>query len=502
MDYKDYYSILGVPRDADEQTIKSAFRRMARVHHPDVNANKAEATERFKEINEAYTVLSDPDKRAHYDLFDGRYRQYERRTSSGGSARAAYGSAGPQPGYGSAGSTRPGSGSAGSTRSGFDSAGPQPGYGSAGRTSSDAGPQQQRQRQERSQRRTYTIDEEDFERIFRGFAWAYSAAAGRRARSSSSAGDFSDFFETLFGNRWNTPETETAHESAHEPAEVRPGRDIEVSAEISLAEALTGATRTLTYSDGRKVEVAIPPGVDSGSRLRIRGQGERSFGRPRGDLYMTIQVQPHPFLTREGADLRVQLAVDSDTAARSGEVTVPTVDGAVKLKIPAGTRSGQAFRLRGLGMPTVEDAATRGDLIATVIVKAPAAPPRGQAQDAAQTRSRTRAGARRSSPWNRLRQALGAGLTALALLALAAQALLTPGTGWQLLAALAVVLLVLFAAGRSGWALAGSALALAGAVWAASQLEVLTSTTLLSQAWPLLPLALGALLLSWPAVRR
>lgn len=480
MDYKDYYTILGIPRDADEQTIKSAFRRMARVHHPDVNANKAEATERFKEINEAYTVLSDPDKRARYDLFDGHYQQYERRSGASGGAR---------PGY------------AGSARPGYGSAGPQPGYGSAGRTTSDAGPQSQRQRQDQSQRRTYTIDEEDFERIFRGFAWAYSVTAGRRARSGnagSAAADFSDFFEALFGNRWNAPEPETARESASQPSEVRPGRDIEVSAEISLAEALSGATRTLTYSDGRKVEVAIPPGVDSGSRLRIRGQGERSFGRPRGDLYMTIQVQPHPFLTRDGADLRVQLAVDSETATRSGEVTVPTVDGAVKLKIPAGTRSGQAFRLRGLGMPTVQDAATRGDLIATVIVKAPAAPPRGQAEDAAQAQRR----ARRPSPWARLRQALGAGLAALALMALAAQALLTPGAGWQLLAALAVVLLVLFVAGRSGWALAGSALALAGAAWTASQMEVLSTAALLGQAWPLLPLALGALLLSWPAVRR
>lgn len=492
MDYKDYYAILGVSRDADEQTIKSAFRRMARVHHPDVNANKAEATEKFKEINEAYTVLSDPDKRAHYDLFDGRYQQYERRSSAGGGAR---------PGYAGASRPRPDYGEASSQRSGYGSAGPQPGYGNAGRATSDAEPQPQRQRQEQSQRRTYTIDEEDFERIFRGFAWAYSAAAGRRARSGSAGSDFSDFFEALFGNRWNAPETETARESASQPTEVRPGRDIEVSAEISLAEALSGATRTLTYSDGRKVEVAIPPGVDSGARLRIRGQGERSFGRPRGDLYMTIQVQPHPFLTRDGADLRVQLAVDSETAIRSGEVTVPTVDGAVKLKIPAGTHSGQSFRLRGLGMPTVQDATTRGDLIATVIVKAPAAP-RGQTEDATQTRPRARAGARRPSPWARLRQALGAGLAALALLALAAQALLTPGTGWQLLAALAVVLLVLFVTGRSGWALAGSALALAGAAWTASQLEVLSSAALLGQAWPLLPLFLGALLLSWPAMRR
>jgi curved DNA-binding protein CbpA len=341
------------------------------------------------------------------------------------------------------------------------------------------------------------MDEEDFERIFRGFAWAYGQAANRRSRSASAGSDFSDFFEALFGNLWGT----TNADPTREPSEVRPGRDIEVTSEITLEEALRGATRTLTYSDGRKVEIAIPPGVDSGAKLRIRGQGERAFGRPRGDLFMTIQVQPHRFFTRDGADLRVQVTVEYETAMRSGEVTVPTMDSAVKLRIPAGTRSGQSFRLRGLGMPTVLEPTTRGDLIATVLVKAPASTQRSQTDPGVRTTRTTRPATRRRSFWGQLGQALGIGLTTMGLVALAAQTLLSAGTGWQLLAALAVVLLVHGITGKSGWALAGSALALAGAVWMVSQLELITTAMLLEHAWPLLPLVAGIILVRLPAQR-
>jgi curved DNA-binding protein len=472
MDYKDYYSILGIPRDADEQTIRSAFRQKARVYHPDVNANKTEATEKFKEINEAYTVLSDPDKRTRYDLFNGRYEQYQR-TSTG--TRTSY-----RAGYGSA-SSSPGNDAAGST----------------GRASS--GPSQQRQGPGRgqSQRRTYTVDEEDFERIFRGFAWAYNQTAGRRSRSGSAGNDFSDFFEALFGNLWGS----AGQPSTSEPSEVRPGRDIEVTAEISLEEAFRGATRTLTYSDGRKVEVTIPPGIDTGAKLRIRGHGERVFGRPRGDLYMTIVVQPHPHLTRSGSDLRVQVTVDYELAMRSGEVSVPTMDGSVKLKIPAGTRSGQSFRLRGLGMPTVLDSTTRGDLIATVLVKAPASAPRSSAQAGARPAKSTRAAGGRKSFWVWLLQGLGAALLAMGFVALAAQTALVGGTGWELLAALAVLLLLHGLTGGSRWALAGSALAATGSIWLLSQLELVTATSLLEQAWPVLLLALGIGLFRLPGKR-
>ncbi len=342
------------------------------------------------------------------------------------------------------------------------------------------------------------MDQEDFERIFRGFAWAYGQAANRRARSGSAGSDFSDFFEALFGNLWGTGTADPTSE----PSEVRPGRDIELTSEISLEEALRGATRTLTYSDGRKVEIAIPPGVDSGSKLRIRGQGERVFGRPRGDLFMTIQVQPHRFFTRDGDDLRVEVTVEYETAMRSGEVTVPTMDSAVKLKIPAGTRSGQSFRLRGLGMPTILEPTTRGDLIATVLVQAPTSTQRSEAEQGARTNRARRPATRRRSFWGQLGQAFGIGLTTIGLVALAAQALLSPGAGWQLLAALSIVLLVHGITARSGWALAGSVLALAGAAWLISQLELITTAMLLEQAWPLLPLAAGIILLRLPTKRR
>lgn len=473
MDYKDYYSILGIQRDADEQTIKSAFRQKARVYHPDVNANKAEATEKFKEINEAYTVLSDPDKRARYDLFNGRYEQ-QQRTSTG--ARSGYGA-----GYGSA-SAQPGYGAAGST----------------GRASSGPSHQKQDPGRGQSQRRTYTVDEEDFERIFRGFTWAYGQTAGRRGRSGSAGSDFSDFFEALFGNLWGN----AGQETAREPSEVRPGRDIEVLAEISLEEAFRGATRTLTYSDGRKVEVTIPPGIDSGAKLRIRGQGERVFGRPRGDLYMSIAVQPHPHLTRDGSDLRVQITVEHETATRSGEVPVPTMDGAVKLKVPAGTRSGQSFRLRGLGMPSVHDPSMRGDLIANVTVKAPAAAPRSGAQAGARPAKPARTTTGRNSFWQWLLQGLGAALLTMGFVALAAQAALVGGNGWELLAALAVLLLLHGITGGSRWALAGGALAAGGSMWLISQLELVTPLSLLEQAWPILVMALGIGLFRLPGKRR
>jgi hypothetical protein len=216
---------------------------------------------------------------------------------------------------------------------------------------------------------------------------------------------------------------------------------------------------------------------------------------------MTIQVQPHPLFTRDGNDLRVQVTVEYEIAMRSGEVTVPTLDSTVKLKIPAGTHSGQSFRLRGLGMPTVLEPTTRGDLIATVLVKAPASTQRSQTDPGARTTRATRPATRRRSFWGQLGQALGIGLITMGLVALAAQALLSAGTGWQLLAALAMVLLVHGITAKSGRALAGSALALAGAAWTVSQLELITTAMLLEQAWPLLPLSVGIILLRLPARR-
>ncbi len=173
----------------------------------------------------------------------------------------------------------------------------------------------------------------------------------------------------MFGNLRNNAGAPPAADA--ETTEVRSGRDIEVTAQLTLDEAFRGTTRTLTYGDGRKVEVTIPAGVNTGSRLRVRGQGERLMGRPLGDLYMTVEVQPHPVFMREGDDLKIRVSVPYELAMKSGEVQIPTLDHPVQLKIPAGARTGQSLRLRGQGMPSVANSSTRGDLIASIEVQAP-----------------------------------------------------------------------------------------------------------------------------------
>lgn len=481
MDYKDYYATLGIPSDADEQAIRTAFRRLARVHHPDVAVEKDGATERFKEINEAYTVLSDPDKRRTYDVFRTRYERYQTAYSGPRTETARPSSAGAR-------EARPGPAPSGAPRT-------------PPRTSAT-------DRAEPRRTQTRTINEDDFERLFRGFVWAYTATTARNSgRSGSTASsDFSDFFEALFGNLRNSPGAGRAADPV-EPS-VRPGRDIEVAAQLTLEEAFRGTTRTLTYGDGRKVEVTIPPGVDTGSRLRVRGQGERMMGRSLGDLYMTIDVQPHAVFARDGNDLKIRVSIPHDMAVKSGEVQIPTLDRSVQLRIPAGARSGQSLRLRGQGMPTIANPAVRGDLIALVEVQAPpnaqarpaGAPPtpnrRARSAKPQPQPARASARAQRAQSTSGIRQALGLAVTALSLLVLTAQGLMAPANGWLWVAAIAVVFFVYGLVGRAIWAAGIGLLAAAGCVWLVTQVDIGTAEAL-RQAWPLLPAALGVALLSF-----
>lgn len=498
MDYKDYYATLGISTDADEQAIKTAFRRLARVHHPDVAVEKLGATERFKEINEAYTVLSDPDKRRTYDLFRARYERYQTnyRAPRAEPTRPASASAtGARPSTAGATSRATSAGTAAGATSSGAAAGANSGAGRStpgGASSDRSGP-----------RRTHTrtVSDEDFERIFRGFMWAYTATASRNSGRSGSTGssDFSDFFESLFGNLRNNAGATPAAD--RETTEVRPGRDIEVTAQLTLDEAFHGTTRTLTYGDGRKVEVTIPAGVNTGSRLRVRGQGERMMGRQLGDLYMTVDVQPHPVFTREGDDLRIRVSVPYELAVKSGEVQIPTLDRPVQLKIPAGAHTGQFLRLRGQGMPNVADASRRGDLIASIEVQPPprtadAGSPKQKAGHTAkpQTKHAKPAAADASRATSRVRQVLGLALTTLSLLLLTAQALLIPSNGWLWVAGVSVVLLSYGLAGRSLWAVGVGLLAAAGCIWLLTQANIMAADAL-RQAWPLLPAALGVALL-------
>lgn len=289
MEYKDYYKILGISRDASEQDIKRAYRRLAREHHPDANPDDPQATETFKEINEAYQVLSDPDKRVKYDRFGSAWDQHQQSPGKDGFNWGAWSSDG----------------------SGYT---------------------------------TYTRVE-DIEDLFGG------------------GGGFSDFFETLFGQRRGP--------GGARRTRARRGQDIEQPINITLAEAYHGGTRRIS-KEGRQLDVKIPPGVRSGSKIRLSGEGMPGVGSgDSGDLYLVVNVLPDARFERQGDNLYVDVEVPLYTAVLGGKVEVPTIDGSVMLTIPPGTDSGKKFRLRGKGMPLLKSPDHYGDLYATVYIQVP-----------------------------------------------------------------------------------------------------------------------------------
>lgn len=274
MEYRDYYQVLGVDRNASESDIKKAYRRLARQYHPDINPGDKEAERKFKEINEAYEVLSDKDKRAKYDRF------------------------------------------------GRDWARSQPGAG--------------------------------------GGEW-------------SGGGDFSDFFETLFGGAAGG-----ARRSSSSGMGFRAdGQDVEQSVDITLDEAFRGTQRAFQFHNPngqpRRIEVKIPTGADTGVRVRVAGEGGPGIGGGRrGDLYVVVNVLPHERFERRGDDLYVTAPVDIYTLLLGGEARVPLIGGGnVKLTVPAGTQNGRKFRVSGQGMPRLRAPETRGDLYVALEAKLP-----------------------------------------------------------------------------------------------------------------------------------
>ena len=295
MEYKDYYKILGVGRNASEKEIKKAYHKLARQHHPDLNPGDQEAETRFKEINEAHEVLSDPEKRKKYNQLGRSWQQY---STTGGDPRA------------------------------YDWSQwyAQPGGG-----------------------RVY-VQYGDLGDLFGG------------------SGGFSDFFEAIFGQmgRQGTRTWQTGGQPR-----ATQGQTLEQEVEIALEEALSGTTRIL-QKDGRRLEVKIPPGVKTGSKVRMRGEGGEGFGGgAKADLYLTVKVVPHGTFERKGDDLYCEVAVDLYTAVLGGETRVPTLKGGAMLNIPPETQSGKTFRLRGQGMPHLKDPQKRGDLYAKVNVRVP-----------------------------------------------------------------------------------------------------------------------------------
>jgi curved DNA-binding protein len=307
MDYKDYYKLLGVSKTASQDEIKKAFRKLARQYHPDMNKGDKKAEEKFKEINEANEVLSDPDKRQKFDQFGAHWQQYGR---AGGQPEDFNWDAWGSPGGG-------------------------------------------------SNRRT--VSQEELEQIFGGMGGM---------PGSGGMGGFSDFFETLFGGRGQgAGRGNFGQQRIRQP---RRGQDAEHSIEITLEEAQRGTERLLQWEDGRKIEASIPPGVKTGSKIRLRGQGQRgAMGGQDGDLFLKVKVLPHPLFVREGDNLRTNVPVGLYDALLGGEVEVAAIDQRIKLTIPPETENGKIFRLRGLGMPNMRDFQKKGDLLAKVNVFLP-----------------------------------------------------------------------------------------------------------------------------------
>ena len=301
VEFKDYYKILGVPKTATEKEIKAAFRKLARKHHPDVNKGDAKAEAKFKEINEANEVLSDPEKRRRYDQLGPDWASF-------GGARG-----GPRPGAG------PGRGGVRVEYGGEDMGG----------------------------------FSEFFRTIFGGGFGGPGAGGG--FGGPFGGGQETGGFEDMFG-RAAPPQ----------------GQDLETSAELTLEEVLRGTTRSIQIGEGadaRRIEVKIPPGMRDGSRMRVPNEGGGRAGGPRGHLYLAVKLVPHPTFERKGDDLAVTVQAPLTTMVLGGETSVPTLDGPVGIKIPAGSRAGRVFRLRSHGLPRREGG--RGDLLATVNVDLP-----------------------------------------------------------------------------------------------------------------------------------
>ena len=357
---KDYYQMLGVLRSASEKEIRSAYRKLARQHHPDLNPGDKNAEERFKEINEAHEVLTDADKRKLYDRFGEDWQRYREAGFTGDEQF-----------------TTPGPSGASRSRGG----------------------------------RSATFDPNEFNRWYS----SQDDGSGGYTFYSTDEGDtsHSDFFETLFGSRGSPFDrfsgfgggfTSTRARTHAGTRATRPqrGEDVEVPVEISFDEAFRGTKRQIQLQvpepcptcggtgevrgqecptcDGtgfvrrtKTLEVNIPAGIDTGKRVRVAGQGGPGLnGGSAGDVNLIVTVRPDKRFEREGDNLRTEVDVPVTTAVLGGEVEVPTPTGRVALTVPPETQSGRSFRLRGMGMPKLRGGKTeRGDLMARARIVTP-----------------------------------------------------------------------------------------------------------------------------------
>lgn len=282
---KDFYKILGVAKDASDADIKKAYRKLARQHHPDTNAGNTASEKKFKDISEAYSVLSDPEERQQYDAI----------RAMGSGARFAPGGAG---------------------------------AGNGG-----------------------------FEDMFGGL---FTGNTGRHAGGfNPSSGGIPPEFADLFGGFGGAPGFQRTPQK---------GADRTASTSISFAGSIRGTTIGLREPSGEVIDVRVPAGIKDGQKVRVRGKGQPGAAG-NGDLVVSVSVQPHPFYTRDGDNLRIHVPVTFPEAALGADIEVPTVDGdTVKVRVPAGTPSGRTLRVKGKGVKTSKGT---GDLLVTIDVAVP-----------------------------------------------------------------------------------------------------------------------------------
>lgn len=293
---KDYYEVLGVSRTSTDKEIRQAYRRLARKYHPDVNPGDKAAEAKFKEIQEAYDVLGDKEKREKYDRYGHNWRYADRPGASPG---------GPSAGRSQPGGFRP------PFMDDFDFD-----FGQAGGTQTDLG--------------------SIFERLF---------GRGQSARRPRRGQDLEHPTEVTLEEAYHGTTRVIQLETADTCPTCR-GSGIAQNATCPTCGGLGSVPKT------RRLEVKIPPGVSDGSRVRIAGEGgPGQNGGQRGDLYLVVSVRPHSFYERKGDDLYAEVAVPLTVAVLGGEVEVPTLKGKVSLRIPPETQNGRTFRLSGRGMP-------------------------------------------------------------------------------------------------------------------------------------------------------
>jgi curved DNA-binding protein len=293
-DFKDYYAVLGINKSASNDEIKKAFRKLAVKYHPDRNPGDKSAEDRFKEISEAYEVLSDSEKRQKYDQF-GQYWQQ-------------------------AGQSNRGAGNAGADI-GFDFSQ----YG-------------------------------NFEEFINELLGRFATPGGGQSRAyyrpapGTSPGSRDFGFNTDFGSQ-------------------PPPSDREASLKLTWAEAFQGVQKRLSLGN-EVIDVRIPAGAKQGSRVRVKGKGQASpYSSERGDLYLAIELEPHPFFQFEGENLTCEVPITPDEAVLGTAIEVPTPDGLVTVKVPPGISSGQSLRLRGKGWKTPKG--DRSDQLVRVVIEVP-----------------------------------------------------------------------------------------------------------------------------------